>query len=76
MTTEYLDPCIVPSWNFHRFSLQRISYRSNWFNLMIYGNCVHIVGYTIVTAWVSSIVTKCGAKTGGKALGKGALTAD
>lgn len=41
------------------FLLQRISYRSNWFNLMIYGNCVHIVGYMIVSAWVSAILTKC-----------------
>ena len=57
-------------------SFQRISYRANWFNLMIYGNCVHIVGFMIVTAWVSSIVTKCGAKTGEKRAGSKALTTD
>jgi hypothetical protein len=27
---------------------------------MIYGNGVHIIGYMIVSAWVSSILTKCG----------------
>ena len=57
-------------------TFQQISYRSNWFNLMIYGNCVHIVGYMIVTAWVSSIVTKCGAKTGEKRAGSKVLTTD
>ena len=63
------DPC---TYTF----LQQISYRSNWFNLMIYGNCVHIIGYMIVTAWVSSIVTKCGARTGERRAGSKALTTD
>ena len=44
------------------FISQRISYRSNWFNLMIYGNCVHIVGYMMVSAWVSAILNKFGVK--------------
>ncbi len=39
---------------------QRISYRANWFNLMIYGNGVHILGYMIISAWISSILDKCG----------------
>ena len=43
---------------------------------MVYGNCVHIVGYMIVTAWVTSIVTKCGAQTGEKRQGSKALTTD
>ena len=55
---------------------QRVSYRTNWFNMMIYGNVIHICGYMIVTAWVSSIVTKCGAKTGEKRKGSRALTTD
>ena len=44
--------------------------------MMIYGNVIHICGYMIVTAWVSSIVTKCGAKTGEKRKGSRALTTD
>ncbi|XP_071749409.1 uncharacterized protein [Lepeophtheirus salmonis] len=42
---------------------KRISLRSNWFNLMIYGNCVHVVGYMIVSAWISSILDRCGIST-------------
>ncbi|XP_059085511.1 potassium channel subfamily K member 13-like [Tigriopus californicus] len=45
---------------FGDIDIYRISYRSNWFNLMIYGNCVHIAGYVILSAWVSSILDKCG----------------
>ena len=37
---------------------QRISYRANWFNLMIYGNGVHVIGYMMISAWISSILEK------------------
>ena len=39
-------------------NFQRISTRSNWFNMMVYGNGVHILGYVLVTAWVSSFLSK------------------
>ena len=41
---------------------QRISYRSNWFNLMSYGNGVHVIGYMLLTAWISSILEKFAGK--------------
>lgn len=40
----------------------KISYRSNWFNLLIYGNFIHIAGYMILSAWVASILEKCGVR--------------
>ena len=43
-------------------SMQRISYRSNWFNLMIYGNCVHLAGYMMVSAWIAALLYKFGVK--------------
>ena len=43
---------------FGDIDIYRISYRSNWFNLMIYGNGVHVVGYMLLSAWISSILEK------------------
>lgn len=40
----------------------KISYRSNWFNLLIYGNFVHILGYMILSAWIASILEKVGVR--------------
>ncbi|TRY80154.1 hypothetical protein TCAL_17392 [Tigriopus californicus] len=40
----------------------KISYRSNWFNLLIYGNFIHIAGYMILSAWVASMLEKCGVR--------------
>ena len=37
---------------------QRISYRANWFNLMIYGNGVHVIGYKLLTAWITTLLEK------------------
>ena len=37
---------------------QRISYRANWFNLMIYGNGVHVIGYMLLTAWITTLLEK------------------
>ena len=44
------------------FLFQKISYRSNWFNLLIYGNFIHIAGYMILSAWVASLLEKCGVR--------------
>uniref|UniRef100_A0A0K2UQ99 Potassium channel domain-containing protein n=2 Tax=Lepeophtheirus salmonis TaxID=72036 RepID=A0A0K2UQ99_LEPSM len=38
------------------------SFRSNWFNFFIYGNGVHIIGYMIVSAYVTSILEKFGVR--------------
>ena len=40
------------------FMMQRTSYRSNWFNLMIYGNGVHIIGYMLLSAWLTTLLEK------------------
>ena len=44
------------------FLFQRVSYRSNWFNFMIYGNFIHILGYMILSAWIASILEKVGVR--------------
>ena len=44
------------------FWLQKISFRTNWFNLLIYGNFIHITGYMILSAWISSILEKFGVR--------------
>ena len=40
------------------FMIQRTSYRSNWFNLMIYGNGVHVIGYMLLSAWLTTLLEK------------------
>lgn len=40
----------------------RVSYRSNWFNFLIYGNFIHILGYMILSAWIASILEKVGVR--------------
>ena len=47
---------------YYDFFPQKISYRSNWFNLLIYGNFIHIAGYMILSAWVASLLEKCGVR--------------
>lgn len=39
-----------------------VSYRSNWFNHFFYGNLIHITGYMILSAWISSILDKFGVR--------------
>lgn len=47
---------------FGDIDIYRISYRSNWFNLMIYGNGVHVIGYMLLSASISSILEKFSGK--------------
>ena len=44
------------------FSKQRVSYRSSWYDTIIYGYFIHILGYVVVMAWVASILDKYGVK--------------
>ena len=41
---------------------QRVSYRSSWLNLLIYGNFIHILGYMILSAWIASLLEKAGVR--------------
>ncbi len=56
--------CKILMRNFTSFFLnfQNISYRSSWFNLLIYGNFIHILGYMILSAWIASILDKAGVR--------------
>ena len=36
--------------------IQRTSNRSNWFNLMIYGNRVYVIGYMLLSAWLTTLL--------------------
>ena len=38
------------------FIFQEYTYRSNWWNSVIYGSCLQTFGLVVVSAWVSSIL--------------------
>ena len=44
------------------FFLQSMSYRSSWLNMLLFGNFIHIVGYMILAAWISSCLDKFGVR--------------
>ncbi len=45
---------------FGDIDIYKSSYRANFLALIVYGNLIHIVGYMLISAWISSILDKCG----------------
>ena len=41
---------------------QQMSYRSSWLNMLLFGNFIHIVGYMVLAAWISSCLDKFGVR--------------